>query len=269
MTSISRYFFISLLLCFVWIQAGFSQQVVERPNPPRAVNDFAGIIAAGQESALERKLSTYEDTTSTAIVVVTVKSLNGSDAFGYAHKVASTWGVGRDDIDNGVVILVAPNERKAFIATGKGVEGSVTDLDAGRIVDFVMIPRFKEGNYYAGINDATSKMMELMAGEFTTDQLVEDPVSDIFPILLFIALVVLFLFVLPALTERSRYGERQLRRKGRGYTYDDRGVDPFGGTIIIGGHNDWGSFSSGSGDFGGFGGFGGGDFGGGGAGGSW
>ena len=243
------------------------------------VHDVANVIPDNQERNLTNKLIKYSDSTSTQILVVTVPSLNGLDKFQYTLKLAQAWGIGDDKKDNGIVIMVAPNDRKAFITTGRGLGHAVTDIDCGRIVDQMMIPKFKENKYYEGIDAAVTTMFGLLTGSFKADQLArnsggeEIPLSSIF---LFVLLVLVFLFVLPRIlgSQGQQQGYKRKHRRGqKGYTMDDRGASPFGGTIIIGGGNSWGDFSSGGGDFGGGGGFGGfgggGDFGGGGAGGSW
>src|SRR5690606_30492890 len=98
--------------------------------------------------------------------VVAVNSTEGMEIAQYTTELAHRWGVGRADVDNGLVILVAKNDRKVYIATGYGLEGAVPDALAKRIVEQQITPRFREGNFYAGLNDATDTIMKLASGEY-------------------------------------------------------------------------------------------------------
>lgn len=232
-----------------------------RPTPPRLVNDFANVINDTQEQQLEQKLVAFNDSTSTQIAVVTVTSLNGDAPYNFAHEILAQWGVGQKDKDNGVVVLVAPNERQTFISTGYGVEADLTDARCRRIIENYMIPQFKEGNYYAGIDDATNVIMGILSGQFTPDDNPKKSADLWIALLIFV--VYLFIVILIIKVSGS------MRRAAGGRTYSGRGAGSAGPVIVHWGDDDFGSFSGGSGSFGGFGGFGGGGGGGGGAGGSW
>lgn len=246
--------------------------IPDRPQPPKLVNDFADILKPNEERQLERRLVAYNDSTSTQMTVVTVKSLGGEEASFFAFQLGEKWGVGQSEEDNGLVILVAPNDRKAFIATGYGTEGAIPDAYAKRIVEDLMIPQFKTGNYFKGIVKAVEQLTAYLSGEeFAFDERKEiDPMVGFFVMLL---LFVSIFFLVAYLASKS---------KANGYTYSGKGVKPFGrggnstwggGTWTTGGRGfgSGGSFGGGGGSSGGggFGGFGGGSFGGGGAGGSW
>lgn len=248
----------------------FAQDFPEPMQPARAVNDFAGLLSSGEQARLEQKLRNFNDTTSSAIVVVTVNSTNGMEIAQYTTELAHRWGVGRADVDNGLVILVSKNDRTINISTGYGMEGAVPDALAKRIIEQDIKPRFREGNYYAGLNDATTTIMRLASGEYTAEDVGGErnapSGSFIVPVL-----VLLFLIIFPILRMRAfkkhhlGNNKRSMSwlsmlllmssmnsHKGRSYN-DFRG----GGGIFGGGGG------------GGFGGFGGGGFGGGGASGSW
>ncbi|MCK9422520.1 MAG: TPM domain-containing protein [Bacteroidales bacterium] len=263
-------------ISFFWIffLCGLSsvngQNIPARPDPPRLVNDFAGILSADQIQQLENKLVAFNDSTSTQLLVVIVKSLNGYDKNDFAYRIGQTWGVGQKGKNNGAVILVKPkyqnDQGEASIQTGYGLEGAIPDALAKRIVENEMIPNFREGNYYQGIDAATSTMMSLVKGEYTADQYTKrtknksTPLGLIIPIII---MVVVFTMI----------------RGSRGRAHSVGKQLPFWtalwmlGSMGGGGRGSWNDFSSGSGGFGGggggFGGFGGGSFGGGGAGGSW
>ncbi|NPA36038.1 MAG: TPM domain-containing protein [Chlorobi bacterium] len=245
-----------------------SQTLPERPEPPRLVNDFAGVLSPQEREALEQQLVRFNNETSTQIAVVTVKSLDGTSVSDYAFKLAEKWGIGQKGKDNGILILLKPktgNEKgQVFIATGYGLEGAVPDAVANRIVDNEMIPHFRQNDYYGGLQQAVNTLMKLTKGEYTADEYLKktqrkgNGIAAFIPFLIFI---IFFLFFGKARrTQRSSLGGNIpfwvfLGMMGSGRDHS--------------GH--WDNFSGGGGDFGGggFGGFGGGSFGGGGAGGSW
>ncbi len=265
---------IANFLLWVLLLGGFinaeAQDIPARPEPPRLVNDLAGILTPDQVQQLERKLVDYNDSTSTQIVVVIVKSLNGYDKNDFANRLGQRWGVGQKGKNNGAVVLVKPkypNEKgEASIQTGYGLEGAIPDALAKRIVDNEMIPNFRDGNYYKGIDDATNVMFALVKGEYTADQYSKRAKGKSSPYALLIPLIILVVVF-------------TMMRGSRGNSHSIGKKLPFWTALwmlgSMGGSNrgNWGDFSGGSGGFGGggggFGGFGGGSFGGGGAGGSW
>ena len=257
---------IFFLLCIIKLPA---QDIPDRPVQPRIVNDFAGILSSNEVNQLESKLVQFNDSTSTQITVVIVKSLNGYDKLDFAQRLGQKWGVGQKGKNNGVVILIKPNypreKGEVAIQTGYGMEGILPDITCKRIVDNEMVPRFKEGNYYAGIDAGTNTIISISRHEYTADQYnkrtKKKPYGVLVPILILGALVFWI-------------------RSNRGSGMHSVGKNlPFWATLFMLGSmgrgssgGSWGDFQSGGGSFGGgggFGGFGGGSFGGGGAGGSW
>ena len=249
----------------------YGQNIPAKPNPPRLVNDFTNTLSPNQVNELEKKLVAFDDTTSNQIAVVLVKSLDGYDKASYAYKIGEEWQVGRKQFNNGIVILIKPktsnSKGQAFIATGYGLEGAIPDATAKLIVENEMIPEFKNNNYYAGIEKATSVLMQLASGEYsykTYNEKHEPPAWIVFIPFLFVIILIIAL---------------SARNKSRYYSVGKRGSSlPFWtalwlGSSLGGGRSSggsWNNFKSGGGSFGGgFGGFGGGSFGGGGAGGSW
>ena len=224
-------------------------------DPPKLVNDFASLLTPQEQQSLERKLVAFDDSTRTQIAIVIVNALNGYDVADYSFELAESWGIGQAGEHNGILILIAPNERRMFIATGYGVEGFIPDAIAKRIVEGTLKPNFRNEEYFVGLDQATNLLMGLLSGQFSAQQLEEKAPGFPFLLILLIFIVVMFLL--------ARFGNRSRGYRGRGgHTY----MGPIrGGTT-------WTDFSRGSGTFGsggGFGGFGGGSFGGGGAGGSW
>lgn len=262
-----------ILLTVILFVSG--QDIPDPMQPPRLVNDFAGILDATQRDELERKLVAFSDTNSTQIVVVTVSTLNGYDVADYAQRLGQKWGVGQGDTDNGVVILVKTktgNESgKVNINTGYGMEAIIPDAIARRIIDHEMIPRFRQNDYYGGINAAADVIMGLAAGNFSGEEYKKNTEGN--PLLGFLVPIIVIIIILVFIRQgRSKY-----------YT-QGRSNLPFWvalwmlGSMGGGKGGSWDNFRSGSGGFGGFGGgssgggfggFGGGSFGGGGASGSW
>lgn len=249
------------LLLLALLPAGLSQRLPEPMSPPRLVNDFSGILSAAQRAALEKKLADFDRASSTQITVVTVDSLQGLAVHDYATRLGEKWGVGRKGKDNGVVILVKPKKGAAkgqvAISVGYGLEGAIPDATASRVVRNEMLPAFREGDYYAGIDRAASVLISLATGEYTADEYESRGNGSILLVGLILALV-----ILPLL----------FRRRGGNDSYTPGHTSSSGGGFFIfpmGGSSSFGSFTSGGGSFGGFGGFSGGSFGGGGASGDW
>jgi uncharacterized protein len=222
----------------------------------KLVNDYANVLSSTELNNLERKLVAYDDSTSTQISIVIIKSLNGYEVNDYAVQLGNAWGIGRAGKNNGALILIAIDERKMTIQTGYGLEGVLPDAICKRIIELELKPAFKKGNYFEGFDLATTAIFKFAKGEYKADHYKK---KKGFPFTaLIIAIVVVFLL---------------LRNAGRKYqTIDGKGVRGGGGFfppfIGGGGFGSGGGFGGGS-SGGGFGGFGGGSFGGGGASGSW
>ena len=232
-------------------------QVPDVPNPPRLVNDFAGVFSASQVKMLEDSLVALDRKTSNQIVIVTMSDLGGMDAAQMATEIGIKWKVGGED-NNGVVILIKPKNTtrgEVFIATGYGLEGVLPDATCHLIVNQEMIPYFKEGNYWGGVNAALAVIKPIAAGEYSKEQYEEDSSVKVWMFGLLAIIVIGMIAIM------SRSG------RGGGNSGNNSGTMGPGG-IPIGGFGHGGSRGGGF-DSGGFGGFGGGDFGGGGAGGSW
>ena len=151
----------------IWAQ----RDLPEKPNPPRLVNDLTSYtLSASEQGILERKLLAYEDSTSTQVAILIVNNLNGYEVVDYAQGVGEKWGVGTGNKDNGVLIVVAIQDRKAAIVTGYGMEGSITDAATYTIREDYMNPRFQQGNFFEGLDDATDIIFKLASGEYKADQ---------------------------------------------------------------------------------------------------
>lgn len=254
-----------LLLLLILSQCIVAQDIPAPMSPPRLVNDFANVFSKTERDALEAKLLIYNDTTSTQIYVVTVKDLNGYAASDYAVRLGEKWKIGQKSKDNGAVILIKPksgNSRgQAFIATGYGLEARINDGYAGRIVRNIMIPYFKQEDYFSAVNSAIDSMTKRLSGEFDPDMQSDDEGMPITSIILFVIFFILFIITI------SKKGGNDQNIGGDGSSRNSRGPVFF--PPIIGGGRRGGGFGGGGFGGGGFGGGGGGRFGGGGAGGSW
>lgn len=250
------------------------------PKLTGRVVDQAEIIPPAEEAALTAQLEALETKTGHQLVVATVKDLEGNDIADYGYKLGRAWKIGDEAKDDGVVFLIAPNERRMNISVGYGLEPVLTDAMSGRIIRDTVTPRFKANDYPGGIQagvDAIAEQIQLTpeeaaarAAQIEAEERDRADDGDIGG-LIFVAIIIFFFFVLPILSSLGRKGKKRRRKNS-----------PWGAPIIIWGDDDdwggggssgssWGGWSSGGGGGGGFGGFsgGGGSFGGGGASGGW
>ncbi|MEZ4903436.1 MAG: TPM domain-containing protein [Spirosomataceae bacterium] len=245
------YFSLSTLM--LW-----AQDIPEPMSPRRLVNDYVGMLNGTERETLEQKLRVYNDSTSTQITIVVVKSTQPYPAGDYAFELGKRWGVGQKDKDNGIVLLWATDDRKIFIATGRGMEGAVPDAIAKRIISTIIGPEFKQQMYYRGLDRGTDEIIKYAAGEYQSDG-TEGGESRI-PISFIIFLVIVFFVIIVFISRKGGGGGGGMRNRGGGFypytTYTGWGSSS----------GNWGGSSGGGSDFGGFGG---GDFGGGGAGGDY
>ena len=145
----------------------FGQTFPAKPN--RLVNDYTQTLSPEQVNQLEQKLVAFNDSTSTQIAVVIIKSLEGYDVADYTVRLAESWGVGGAQNNNGVVLLVSLGDRKVTIQTGYGVEGALPDAISRRIIENEITPNFKSGDYFAGINQGTDAIISYTKGEYKND----------------------------------------------------------------------------------------------------
>ncbi|MBA2249419.1 MAG: TPM domain-containing protein [Chitinophagaceae bacterium] len=261
-----------LLLFFVFASLMVGAQTIQpRPVPPQAVNDFGHMLEPFQVQSLEQKVRAYNDSTSSAIVIITVPDLQGYDISEVSLKYLRDWGVGTKEKNNGVVILVSKAERRARIETGYGMEGVLPDAVSKDIIEERMLPAFKDSDYYRGFDNAVDAVIQAAAGEYKAAP--QNHVTGVggIPVRTIFFLIVIVIFIL------SRIGG------GGGGSYMSRkGSTGLGGLpwFLLGnmlGGGSRGGWSGGSGGGfggggfggGGFGGFGGGSGGGGGASGGW
>lgn len=253
-----------LMLCNIsWAQYD-DKDFPPTPNPPRLVNDLAGMMQPDQVQKLEEQLVQFDNESSTQISIVTVTSIGAYEVAQFATELAHRWGIGNKGKDNGALIFVAKNERKINISVGYGLEGVLTDAIAGEIIRYRITPEFKNGNFYQGIQNGVDAVIEVTKGEYVQDK-VKNPEGGSFAIVGIIIFIVI-LFVIFSKRGNNNGGGNYMSRRGSDFITGAI----LGSLLSGGGSGRSGGFGGGSfGGGGGFGGFGGGGFGGGGASGSW
>lgn len=253
-----------ILIFILSVNLAMAQDFPAKPN--RLVNDYTGTLNSQQVQSLEQKLVAFDDSTSTQISVVLIKSLGPYDVADYGVRLAQQWGIGGKENNNGILLLASIGDRKVTIQTGYGVEGSVPDAIAFRIINDDIKPAFVRQDYFGGLDKATNSLMAYTKGEYKAKPKKKN--EDGIPMgAIIIIVVILFMLI-------SKGGGG----KGGGQVVGSKGSsDLLWWTLLsgMGGGHRGGGFGGGSfggggrGRGGGFGGFGGGGFGGGGASGGW
>jgi uncharacterized protein len=245
------------------------------PEEQTSVYDYAGLLSSSEKNNLEQKLVRYSDTTSTQIVIAIIATSKGENIGLLTPKWAQKWGIGQAKEDNGVFILLARDDRKIWISPGYGVEDRLTAGVVGEITRNVIIPEFKRGDYYQGLNKGSDAIFQRLNGTYQGTR--QSNSGDAFPVIFFIVLFIIFIIFIIAISKNRRGGGHNGGNRTNGTSILDAiilsnmGRGSYGGSrrssggIFGGGSSSGGSF--GGGGFGG--GFGGGGFSGGGAGGSW
>ena len=237
---------------FVFLSPVYAQEAIYSESPQGFVSDFAKIIE--NDDVLEIKLESYESKTSNEIAIATVQSIGEVSIEEYAVTLFEKWGIGKEDKDNGILLLVALEEKKVRIEVGYGLEGVVPDSVAGSIIRNEITPSFSEGNYSEGIEKAVDALIASIGGEYIEEE--SEPASNNGRIIFFVILIVVifFIIIISRFSKGGTGGGSKFRRKSS--SINRTGFGKGGGS----------SSSSGGGSFGGFGG---GRSGGGGSSGSW
>ena len=252
----------SLAVTFLLLhQLGFAQyDIPEKPSFQTSVYDNANLLNGAEKKQLEEKLIRYSDSSTTQIVVITIDDFKGEDIGVLATNWGHKWGIGQEKEDNGIIILVAKNDRKISIRPGYGVEDRLTAGTCGEIIRNVITPEFKAGNYYSGLDKGADTIVEALKGKYKGER--KSNKSEGAGKIIFF--VILFIILIAIISRKNRGGGSGGRSSG---------LD-LGDIIILSslGRGGFGGGSSGGGGFGGGGfggGFGGGGFSGGGASGGW
>ena len=254
----------AVLLCLLYAGPVFAAPTY--PELTGRVTDQAGLLSADDRAAIEAVSADLEKTSSDQLAVVTVKSLEGYSIEDYGIGLARQWGIGQKGKDNGVLLIVAPNDRKVRIEVGRRLEPFMTDTMAALIIQNSILPKFRRGDFGGGIRDGVRDIKDVVLGD--ADEVkrrakgARTPQDDP-TVLIHLAIWLLIIaFIIWVNYRQQKYaqqmGQKGSKRRGRG-----------GVIIIPGGSSDWGGGWSSSGGGGGGWSGGGGDFGGGGASGSW
>ncbi len=252
-----------LLLFFFVFSSAFTQ---EYPSPSGAVNDYAGLLTSSQRQELEQNLRGFFDRTGAAIVVATFESLDGVPIEDYAVGLFGKWKIGQKGKDFGLLILVAKEERKIRFEVGYGLEPVIPDGRAGEIIRTQMTPRFREGDFAAGILAAVAEVERILEKYFATGE-IEKPKPVLPKWLPFLFLIFVSLTIFGIVFARLRKAGFPRYMRGSHWQKGRHGIPWWMGGGASGGSS--GGNSSGGGFGGDFGGFGGGSSGGGGATGGW
>lgn len=245
----SRILVVPLLVVLTYAGISFSLDV---PPLQGRVNDYAGLLPAARVQALERRLESFESDTGHQIAVLTIPSLQGEDIEGFSIRVAENWKIGKKGFDNGAILVIAHKDKRLRIEVGYGLEGALPDAIANRIIQLIIVPRFRDNDFTGGIEAGVEAIMKVTSGEplpETARKRKAAPRSYI-PLIAPLLLLVFFFFSI-----FSRWGH-------------PNGWSPGGRRRSYGGFYPGGGFGGGGFGGGGFSG-GGGGFGGGGASGSW
>ena len=229
------------------------------PSFQTSVYDYADVLNPTEEKELENKLVRYSDSTTTQIVVITIDDLKGESIGLLTPRWAQEWGIGQEKEDNGILILLSKNDREIWISPGYGVEDRLTAGINGELIRNIIIPEFKAGSYYTGLDKGADAIFDVLKGKYKGSRKEKSKSFPILPIIIFVFILILII---------------SKAKGGGGRSGGSGGID-LADIIILsslgrsgGGFGGGGSFGGGSsGGFGG--GFGGGGFSGGGAGGSW
>lgn len=258
---------IPILCCLLAFSAfAFAAQPEFPPLTGRVV-DQAGLLSPSVQQQLTRKLAAYQRANGTQVVVVTLKDLGGLPIDQYGYQLGRHWGIGQKGKDTGALLIVAPNQKKVRIEVGYGLEGRLTDALTFNIIDQIILPHFRQGDYQAGIVAGTNAVLQALGGKFKPRETHETRHRSFGGLLMLLMLGIGFL---PMLFGRSPRGPGGFGRHRRGPGLGTGLL--LGGLMggMMGGRGGFGGGGFGGGGFGG-GGFsgGGGSFGGGGASGSW
>jgi uncharacterized protein len=207
------------------------------------VVDQAGLLSAGAEATLAGQLESHEQGTGRQLVVVTVTSLQGSSIEDYGYQLGRNWGIGEKDKNTGALLLIAPNERRVRIEVGYGLEGVLTDALSHQIIQGVILPRFKDGDYEQGIIQGAGAIMKVLSGTYKPVKQASSKKrgsSGFAPVLIFLVIMSVILNA-----RRQAAMGRGSRRVGGGGFW----AGGIGGGLGGGGFG--GGFSGGGGSFGG------------------
>lgn len=265
---------LSFLVGLLFNSFSYAQfDIPKKPEFQTSVYDYASLLSSAEKNSLEQKLIKYSDTTSTQIVIAIIPSTEGENINYLGAQWGHAWGIGQAKEDNGILILLARNDRRIAINTGYGIEHLLTDALSKRIIERDIIPYFKNGDYYGGLNRGADAIFEVLNGEYKGAR--PNNKQNGIPLGMIALFIFIFIVILISISKNRRGGgggNRGHRSAGQdlleAIILSNMGRGSYNrGSSGWGGSSGGGGWSSGGGGFGG--GFGGGGFGGGGASGGW
>lgn len=240
------YLIIFFNLCIIFPLFGGDEVPILRQR----VTDQSGVLSRGESNDLEKKLEQFEKESSTQIAVLIVESLGGEDITDYTFRVAEKNQLGKKGKDNGILIVIAIEERKIRIEVGYGLEGALTDALSSQIIRNRMAPHFRSGNYYEGILDGITAIIEATKGEYRGED--ENENIRISPFVVFIILIIVSMIIRGLIRSGGQYIGSGKYKNRYPWWWGGFGGGGFGGGGFSGrGFGGGGGFSGGGGRFGG------------------
>ena len=264
----------AITLLFGWV--GFAVAAPNYPELTGRIVDNANLLTPEDKAWIESELKSLEATSTDQIAVVTVNSLDGYAIEDYGIGLARKWAIGQKDKDNGIVLIVAPKERKVRIEVGRRLEPMMTDTMSKIIIENAILAKFRRGDFSGGIRDGVRDIKAVLLGDADEvkqrakgGRTPENDPSALIHMLIFLAIIAFIVWKMRQAAEAQRQWEQNLTPDQRRQLEQQRRIQRNRQVIIIpGGSSDWGGGWSGGGGGGGWSG-GGGSFGGGGASGDW
>jgi uncharacterized protein len=262
--------FLALFVCFFVTQISVAQFTIpEKPDFQTSIYDYANLLKPQEKTQLEEKLIRYSDSTSTQIVIATIIDLKGESIDVVSTNWAQKWGIGQAKEDNGVFILISKDDRKISIRPGYGLEDRLVAGICGEIIRDVIVPEFKAGSYYNGLDKGVDTIIEVVKGKYKGERKKTKKKGD-FPIAPFIVIFIVIIIIVIKNRNNGGGGNSSGGRRGGLDLADFILLSSLGRGGGFGGSGFGGGSSGGGFGGGGFGGgFGGGGFSGGGASGGW
>ena len=194
--------YLIIIIASIFLMPASWSFAIDVPALKARVNDYADMISPETESLLEERLKKFEESDSTQVVILTINSLEGDAMEDFTIRVAEKWKIGQSKKDNGVILFASRNDRLMRIEVGRGLEGVLTDLLSGRIIDNIIRPKFKAGDFDGGFLDGTGSIINACRGEFKNDSPTgsssnDSPVNNhifIFAIILYFAVTIISKF---------------------------------------------------------------------------
>ena len=161
-----KMFWVGVLVPFIWVTTALAQAPTGAPGDRFWVTDQAGVLSISAVKSLTDNARAFEAETTVQVVVVTVNSLAGWTVESYGRWLGNTWGIGQAVADNGVVLLVAPNDRRVRIEVGRGLESTLSDQTAQSIIDNEILPKFRDEDLQGGIVAGHQAILQALGGEY-------------------------------------------------------------------------------------------------------